>query len=284
MLVIAGLVILTGCVIWGFTHGGGRLGELFHIGEIVPLVGLAIGTVLIMSPIKVLKGLVHASLGTLKGPPYKKADYEELFKCLYELFLLGRRGGMIALEEHVMNPHGSSLFKKYPKFHSNHHAVEFLSDGLKPIVDGRIKPDQLEPLMASTLHTMHEEHHAPVIIINKLGDSMPAFGIVAAVLGIVLVMGKIGGPVTEVGGGIASALTGTFLGIFAAYAVLGPMATNIEFNGHAEMAYLKCIKVSVVAFANGLPPLVAAEVGRRTLEEDVRPTSGELETMLKTLK
>ncbi len=284
MFVIIGIVFIIGCVIAGFTMAGGRVGELFHASELISLGGMMIGTLIIMSPIKVLKGVISQSLGTLKGAPYSKADYEELMKCLYELFLMGRRGGMIALEEHVMNPEGSSLFKKYPKFHADHHAIEFLCDGLKPIVDGRIKPDQLEPLMDCTLHVMHEEHHAPVAVLNKVGDSMPAFGIVAAVLGIVITMGKIGGDTAKVGGSIAAALTGTFLGIFASYGIIGPIAMNCEFGGHAHLNYLKCIKACVISFANGMPPLVAVEVGRRTLEGDLRPSSAELETMLKTLK
>ena len=190
---------------------------------------------------------------------------------------------MIALEEHVMNPEASSLFAKYPKFHANHHAVEFLCDGLKPIVDGRIKPDQLEPLMSKSLHMMEEEHHGPIVVLNKVSDGLPAFGIVAAVLGIIVVMMyKLGQGGEAVGQGIATALAGTFFGIFGSYCVVGPIATCAEFNGHSEMNYIKAIKSGVVSFANGLPPLVACEVGRRDLTSDVRMTSGELEDLLKS--
>lgn len=284
MFVIIGFGTIVGAMIAGFTMAGGKVGSLFHISEIVSIFGMMIGCIILMAPIKVIKGIISQVLGTLKGAPYSSEDFEELLKCMYELFLLGRRGGMIALEEHVMNPEASTLFQKYPKFHSNHHAVEFLCDGLKPIVDGRIKPDQLPALMNSSLHTLEEEHHAPIHVLRGVGDSMPAFGIVAAVLGIVITMGKIGGDTAKVGASIAAALTGTFMGIFAAYGAIGPIAMNAEFNGHAEMAYIKCIKAAVISFANGLPPLVACEVGRRVLEEDVRPTSADLETTLKTLK
>ena len=142
----------------------GAIGGLVHVSEFISLGGMTIGCMVTMSPMPVLKGVISQTLGTLKGSPYSKADYEELFKCMYELFQLGRRGGMIALEEHVLNPEASALFQKYPKFHGNHHAVEYLADGLKPIVDGRIKPDQLEPLMNKSLHTMEEEHHDEAII------------------------------------------------------------------------------------------------------------------------
>jgi chemotaxis protein MotA len=294
MLVIFGFLIIFSGVSVGFAmaaggHGGGMnfgaMGGLFHLNEFISLGGMVIGSMIVMSPIKVLKGVIAQGLGTLKGSPFNKADHEELFKCMYELFQLGRRGGMIALEEHVMNPEASALFQKYPKFHGNHHAVEYFADGLKPIVDGRIKPDQLEPLMNKSLHTMEEEHHQPILVMTKVADGLPAFGIVAAVLGIIVVMMfKIGGDTTVVGQGIATALAGTFFGIFGSYCVVGPIATNCEFNGHVEMAYMKAIKSSVVSFANGLPPLVACEVGRRELGEDVRMSSGDLETLLKSSK
>ena len=129
MVVIIGFAIIIGLTLIGFRMNGGNPLGLIHIGEIIPIAGMGAGCLVIMAPVKILKGISHGLTATLKGIPYKKADYEELLKCLYELFVLGRRGGMIALEEHVMNPHGSSLFKKYAKFHSNHHALEFLCDG-----------------------------------------------------------------------------------------------------------------------------------------------------------
>ncbi|MFP6903001.1 MAG: MotA/TolQ/ExbB proton channel family protein [Verrucomicrobiia bacterium] len=298
MLVIVGLIIIGIGVLTGFAMaagGGHGIAEMFekaewgaamslvHANEFIALGGMVIGAMVVMAPMTVLKGVISQALGTLKGAPFGKADYEELFKCLYELFQLGRRGGMIALEEHVMNPEASSLFAKYPKFHGNHHAMEFLCDGLKPIVDGRIKPDQLEPLMAKSLHVMEAEHHDPLVVMNKVSDGLPAFGIVAAVLGIIVVMMyKLGQGGEAVGQGIATALAGTFFGIFGSYCVVGPIATCAEFNGHAEMNYMKAIKSGVVSFANGLPPLVACEVGRRDLTSDVRMTSGELEDLLKS--
>ena len=298
MIVIVGFIIIGIGVLTGFAMaagGGHGIAEMFakaewgaalsliHANEFIALGGMVIGAMMVMAPMTVLKGVISQALGTLKGAPFSKADYEELFKCLYELFQLGRRGGMIALEEHVMNPEASSLFAKYPKFHANHHAVEFLCDGLKPIVDGRIKPDQLEPLMSKSLHMMEEEHHGPIVVLNKVSDGLPAFGIVAAVLGIIVVMMyKLGQGGEAVGQGIATALAGTFFGIFGSYCVVGPIATCAEFNGHAEMNYIKAIKSGVVSFANGLPPLVACEVGRRDLSSDVRMTSGELEDLLKS--
>ena len=236
-----------------------------------------------MSPKKVLVDLVKLALQALKGAPYDRRKYEDLLKVLYELFLLGRRNGMIALEEHVMTPAASSIFQKYPSFLSNTHAVAFLCSGLRPIIDGKIKPDQLKALMDAELTTMEEEHHAPVGVLSKTADAMPGFGIVAAVLGIVITMASISGPIEDIGHKVAAALVGTFLGIFLCYGLLSPLATNIEFICAAEAAYLRCISQSVISFANGMAPIMAIEVARRSLTSDVRPSAEELEAMLKGL-
>ena len=220
---------------------------------------------------------------SLKGAPYNKEDYEDLFKMMYELFQLGRRNGMIALEEHVMNPDGSSLFKKYDKFHSNQRAVDFFCDGLRPLVDGRLKPEQIGPLMDSGVKHIEHEKHAPVHVMHLVADSMPAFGIVAAVMGIINTMQYLN-DTNKVGKMIAAALSGTFLGIFLSYGVINPLAVNLHFYNDGEATYLKVIKASVVAFALGLPPLVACEIGRREIEHRFQPSAGDLETMLKTAK
>jgi chemotaxis protein MotA len=284
MVIFIGLIIIFGGSWYGFHHGGGQLGALWQPGELVTIGSMSLGAMIIMSPAKVLKEILKTSIACMKGAPFKKKDFEDLLKVMYELFVLGRRNGMIALEEHVMNPSGSSLFKKYPSFYKNHEAVEFFCDGLRPIVDGRVKPDQLEPLMNKSLATVEHEKHAPPMVLSKTADSLPGFGIVAAVLGIVITMGNIGsGDVAAIGHNIASALVGTFLGVFLCYGIVGPIATNMEFYNHGVLTYLNCIKAAVVSFANGLPPLVAAEVGRRVLDDDMRPSANELETMLKTM-
>ena len=283
MIILVGLVVLLGGSALGYNIAGGHLGDLFHASEIVTILAMMFGAMIIMSPLKVLKHIIKMCFNCLKGAPFKKSDYEDLLKVMYELFVLGRRNGMIALEEHVMNPAGSALFKKYPSFHNNHMAVEFFCDGLRPIVDGRIKPDQLEPLMEKSLATVEHEKHAPPMVFSKIADSLPGFGIVAAVMGVVHTMSIIGGQVEIVAESIGAALTGTLLGVFMCYGIVSPIASNMEFYNHEEMSYLKCIKEAVVSFANGLPPLVAAEVGRRMLDEDVRPNATELETMLKTM-
>jgi chemotaxis protein MotA len=222
-------------------------------------------------------------LGALKGAPYNKQAYDELFKALYELFMMGRRSGMVALEEHVMTPESSSIFSKYPSFQKNKHAVQFLCNGLRPIIDGKIKPDQLKLLLEIEVNAMEEEHEKPIGVLSKAADAMPGFGIVAAVLGIVITMASIAGPIEEIGLKVAAALVGTFLGIFLSYGFMNPLAVNMEFVSMAEMTYIRCIAASVIGFANGMSPIMAVEVARRGLSSEVKPTSDDLESMLKAL-
>ena len=283
MIVILGVVIVFGSVIGGFIMAGGHPLALMHISEFVIICGAAIGSLVLMSPRKVLFDLIRQVMGTLKGSPYSKQSYDELFKALYELFMLGRRSGMVALEEHVMNPETSAIFTKYPAFLKNHHAIDFLCNGLRPIIDGKIKPDQLKLLLEIELTAMEEEHEKPVGVLTKAADAMPGFGIVAAVLGIVITMASIAGPIEQIGEKVAAALVGTFLGIFLSYGFMNPLAVNMEFVNMAETAYIRCIAASVIGFANGMSPIMAVEVARRGLSSELKPSSDALETMLKAL-
>ena len=244
MLVIAGFIIVIASVVGGFVMAGGHPVHLFVLSEYIVIIGSALGAVVTMSSKHVLIGLIKQMLGSFKGNPYSKKAYEELFKALYELFMLGRRNGMIALEEHVSNPHGSNIFGKYSTISKNHHALDFLCGGLRPVIDGKVKPDQLKVLMEIELDAMENEHHAPIAVLTKAGDAIPGFGIVAAVLGIVITMGSIAGPIEEIG---------------------------------------QCISGAVIGFANGMAPVMAVEVARRSLSSDVKPKPEELEAMLKSI-
>jgi chemotaxis protein MotA len=283
MIVLIGVIIVFGSVIGGFVMGGGHPVSLLHLNEFVVIGGSALGAMIIMSPFKVLMDLLKQTLGVLKGSPYTKTAYVELFKCLYELFMLGRRSGMVALEEHVLTPDTSTIIAKYPSFQKNHHALEFFCSGLRPIIDGKIKPDQLKLLLEIELEAMEEEHEKPIGVLGKAADAMPGFGIVAAVLGIVITMASIAGPIEEIGEKVASALVGTFLGIFISYGFMNPLAVNMEFIGMAELTYLRCIAASVIGFANGMSPIMAVEVARRGLGSDVKPSAEDLENMLKAI-
>mgnify|MGYP000738571311 CR=1 FL=1 len=283
MIVLIGAIIVLGSVLGGFMMAGGHIGSLMHLSEFVVIIGAALGALVIMSPKRVLVTLAKQVIGTLKGSPYGAADYEELFKALYELFMLGRRNGMIALEEHVTTPQTSSIFSKYPRFTHHAAAIEFLCSGLRPIIDGKIKPDQLKMLLEIELQTLEVEDEQPVHVLVKSADAMPGFGIVAAVLGIVITMGAIAGPIEEVGHKVAAALVGTFLGIFISYGFMNPLAVNMEFINIAHMSYLRCIATAVTGFANGMAPIMAIEVARRGLTSDVKPKADAMEAMLKSV-
>jgi chemotaxis protein MotA len=281
MIIIIGAIIVTASVLGGFIMAGGHPGNLMQVSEFIVIAGSALGALIIMSPKKVLIDLLKQAVAALKGTPHNRAAYEELFKALYEFFMLARRNGMIALEEHVINPEASSILQKYPVFQKNHHAIELLCGALRPIIDGKVKPDQLKMLLDIQIDCMEEEHHKPVSVLTKAADAMPGFGIVAAVLGIVITMSSIAGPIEQIGHHVAAALVGTFLGILLSYGFLNPLAVNMEFVGQSEMAYSRCIASSVVGFANGMAPIMAVEMARRGLDSEVRPSADELEKMLK---
>jgi chemotaxis protein MotA len=285
MIIFIGIAIVLFSVLGGFLMGGGHPGVLLHINELLIVGGAALGALVIMSPRKVLVDITRGLFACLKGAPHNRYAYEDLLKVLYELFLLGRRNGIIALEEHILEPQNSSIFQKYPRFISNGQAVEFLCGSLRPIIDGRIKPDQLRLLLDAEIDRMESERHAPVNVLNRTADALPGFGIVAAVLGIVVTMASISsGPIEQIGESVAAALVGTFLGVFLAYGFMNPLAVNLEFNGAAEMDFTRCIAACVVGFANGMAPITAVEVGRRGLSSELRPSAEEMEQMLRPLK
>jgi len=282
MVVIIGFIIVMGCVLGGFSISGGHIGALIHPAEILTIAGASIGALVVMSPVKVLKDLMKGIIQSLKGSPFNRLAYEELFKAMYELFRLARRSGFLSLEPHLANPHDSAIFQKYPKVAGNHHVMEFICGLLTPIMDGSVSPQKLPELIDAELKTMEAEHHAPIGVLTKTADALPGFGIVAAVLGIVITMGAIDGPVEEIGHKVGAALVGTFLGILLSYGFFGPMATKLEFMGEAEMAYFRSIATIITGFVNDMPPKVAIELARRGLSSDMRPSQTELEALLKS--
>lgn len=283
MLILIGFAIVFASTIGGFLLAGGHPAVLLHLSEFVVIIGIAIGILVIASPTRVLKEVVHKIKDAFAGNGATKKDYDELLRLLYEIFMVGRRNGLIALEEHVMNPKESSIFKRYPNFLNHDERREYLINGLKPVIDGKIKPDQLEHLMQAELDAKGEEADHPVHILNLIGDSLPGVGIVAAVLGIINTMAAIADGPEVVGERVAAALTGTFLGIFGAYGFVNPLSNRIKFNNAGEQQYLRCILAAVSGFAKGLAPLTAVEVARRSLDSSVQPGAEELETALKAI-
>jgi len=268
----------------GFMLAGGNPLVLLHLSEFVVIFGVALGVLIIASPGHVLKEIMHKIMAAVTGKGgVGKAEYIALMELLYELFLVGRRNGLIALEEHISNPGTSAIFARHPGFLTNHERRDFLINALKPVIDGRIKPDQLEDLMTAELDAKEAEAEHPVHLLQLVGDSLPGIGIVAAVLGIINTMSAISDGPEVVGERVAAALTGTLLGIFFAYGFINPLANRIKFNNASDIQYLRCIMASVTGFAKGLAPITSVEIARRSLDHSVQPGAEELENILKAL-
>jgi chemotaxis protein MotA len=283
MLILVGGLIVFASTLGGFMIAGGQPLVLLHVSEFVVIFGVALGVLIIASPHHVLIEVLHKIKSAMFGKNAGKGEFFDLLKLLYEIFMVGRRNGLIALEEHVMDPKKSSIFQRYPSILNHHERLEFLINGLKPVIDGKIKPDQLEDLMSAEIDAKSDEWDHPVHILQLVGDSMPGIGIVAAVLGIINTMAAISAGPEVVGERVAAALTGTFLGIFAAYGFVNPLANRIKFNNAADLLCLRCIMQAVAGFAKGLAPLTAVEIARRSLDSSVQPGAAELETSLKAL-
>ena len=202
---------------------------------------------------------------------------------MYQLLKMARYDGVLALESHLSDPHSSSIFSKYPSLMKNHHALKFICGSLAMIVDNSVTPEQLPELMETDIKTLEEEHHGPLNVLNKTADALPGFGIVAAVLGIVVTMGAIDGPVEEIGEKVGAALVGTFLGILLSYGFLAPLSVQMEFICGAEIAYFRTIASMLEGFANNRAPRVVIEQARRGAASDVRPDQEKLEAELKAL-
>ncbi|MGF1483029.1 MAG: motility-associated protein [Opitutales bacterium] len=283
MLLIVGFLVVILSTLGGFMIAGGNPIVLLHLSEFVVIGGIAIGVLMIASPPSVVKALMGDIKGSISGHGAGKEDFMDLLKMLYEIFMIGRRNGLIALDEHVSDPKNSSIFQRYPSVSHEPERIQFLCNALRPIIDGKIKPDQLEDILDSEIDAKEEQAHGPVGVLNLVGDSLPGIGIVAAVLGIINTMGAIAEGPEMVGYKVAAALTGTFLGVFGAYGFINPLCKRISFNHRSHFQYFGVMSKSVSGFAKGLAPLMAIEIARRTLDSEMQPEADELEQILKSL-
>ncbi len=284
MNLIAGIVLVLGSVAGGFVLSHGQLGALWQPYEVLIIMGAAIGVMVMGNPMKILKAMGR-NLGKLvKGSAYDKAMYLDLLSMILEILNKARKEGMIKLEEDVGNPEASPIFSKYPKILADHHVVEFMTDYLRLMVDGITEPLALESLMDVELETHHEEGALPAAVLTRMADGLPGFGIVAAVLGIVITMASLGGPPEVLGHHVAAALVGTFLGILLAYGFVAPMSTFLEHVARDEAQFFKCIKTCMVSSLQGFSPAIAVEFGRKAIFHAERPTYSELEEHMKSSK
>ena len=271
-------------VLGGFLLEGGNFLVLMQWAEFMIIGGAAAGALLISTPKPTLVKMVRYVLGSVKSGTVSREKFLELLQLLYEIFQTARIKGLLTLEQHVEKPEESELFSKYPVIMSNHHALEYLVDSLKLLVVGGVPPLELENLLDTDLETQEEEGKRPSHALARIGDSLPGLGIVAAVLGIVLTMQAIGGPASEVGHKVGAALVGTFLGVLLCYGFVQPISAQIEYQATLEEIYLRSIKAGVVAYAKGMPPIVAVEFGRRVIANDFRPSFAEVEDACRAIK
>jgi chemotaxis protein MotA len=284
MLPLLGYLIVLGAVFGGFAIGGGHLGSLLQPVELLMIGGSALGAFLVGNSGKAIKSTLKALPKAFKGSRYTKALYMELMTLLFEVLSKVRKEGLMSIENDVEEPGKSPLFKKYQKILADHHAIEFLTDYLRLMVGGNLNAFEIENLMDNEIETHHNEGEIPAHTISRIGDALPAFGIVAAVMGVVHTMESVGIPPAELGKLIAAALVGTFLGILLSYGFVGPLASVIEQKLKEESKLLECIKVTLLASLNGYAPALAVEFGRKVLYSTERPSFSELENHVKGRK
>jgi chemotaxis protein MotA len=271
MFVIIGVVIVFGSIIAGYLLEKGNLMVLVQPAELLIVGGAAVGTVLVANPLHILKAIVNGAIGAFKGSKFDEAHYLETLKMMYHLFTYGRRSGLPKLETDVEEPQKSQIFTKYPRFLADHHALAFVCDTLRVAVSAGATPFDLDQMMELDLDLHHHESGRPSSALTTMADSLPGLGIVAAVLGVVITMGALGGPPEEIGPKVAAALVGTFLGILLCYGFFAPLAQNMAKQAEDEGQYYNCLRVGLIAFLKGASPLIAVEFARRVIPGHVRP-------------
>ena len=284
MLVIGGYIMVLLCVFGGYALAGGYLAALWHPVELLIIGGGAIGAFLVSNNSKAIKATLKALPSVLKGSKYNRALYMDMMALLYELLTKIRKEGLMSVEADVDSPETSPLFSKYPSIMADHHIVEFLTDYLRLMVSGSMNAFEIENLMDNEIETHHHEGEVPAHCVAKLGDGLPAFGIVAAVMGVVKTMGSVGLPPAELGILIGAALTGTFIGILLAYGFVSPIASLLEQKLHESTKMFQCVKVTLISSINGYAPAIAVEFGRKVLFSTERPSFSELEAHVKGAK
>lgn len=281
MLVIVGYVVVLGSVFGGFAMAGGHLGALWQPLELLMIGGGALGAFFVGNSMKAVKATLKDLPKVFKGSTYSKDSYMELMALMYELLGKVRKEGLMSIEGDVEQPDSSPIFAKYPKILSDHHVVEFMTDYLRIMVSGNLNAMEIENLMDVEIETHHHEALVSSHVIAKLGDGMPAFGIVAAVMGVVHTMESVGAPPAELGMLIAHALVGTFLGILLAYGFVGPLSSLLEQKVEEDGKMFQAVKVVLLANLNGYAPAMAVEFGRKVLNSTERPGFAELEEHVK---
>jgi len=272
MFSIIGIVVVFGCILAGYLMEHGPLKVLMQPAELIIIVGAALGTVLISNPVHTLKQMISGLLGAFGSSKYGEKRYVDTLKMLYELLQKARKEGLVALETDIEDPHKSPLLSKYADFVKDHHAADFVCDTMRMAVSGGVEVFDLDQMLDADMEVHHHEATEPVTALATMADSLPGLGIVAAVLGVVITMGALGGPPEEIGKKVAAALVGTFLGILLCYGLVGPLAVRMGKIAEEQHGYLLVLRVTMIAFLKGVAPILAVEMGRRTVPGHVRPS------------
>jgi chemotaxis protein MotA len=276
MFVIIGIVVVFGAVVSGYLMEHGNLRVLIQPAELIIIGGAATGTVLVANPLHILKKIASGIAGAFKGSPYTRQAYIDSLKIMYDLLNKARKDGLMSLETDIEEPDKSPLFSKGPAVLKNHHVRDFVCDSLRMAITG-IDAFDLDQMLDLDLEVHHHDASQPTAALSTMADSLPGLGIVAAVLGVVITMGALGGPPEEIGRKVAAALVGTFLGILLCYGLIGPIAANMAKAAEEEHAYLYVMRVLMISFLRGTAPIMAVEVARRAVPGHVRPSFREVE-------
>jgi chemotaxis protein MotA len=277
MFAIIGIVIVIGAVIGGFLMEHGVLKVLVQPAELVTICGAALGTLFIANPLPVIMQIFKGLMAPLKPSRFTKKNYLELLRMLNEVFAFARKNGTGQLEPHIEDPGKSTMFSKYPIIAKDHHALHFVCDSLRMALAGGIAPYDLDSMMELDIEIHHHELGVPVAALSSVADALPGLGIVAAVLGVVITMGSLGGPPEEIGHKVAAALVGTFLGILMCYGFVGPLAAHMTKLNDSESQFYNVLRTGVIAFVKGTPPIMCAEFARRAIPHEVRPSFKDME-------
>ena len=281
MFAIIGIVVVLGAIVAGYLMEHGNLMVLLQPAELIIIGGAALGTLLIANPMHIIKAIVGQLTGILKPSPFGKKRYTETLKMMFEFLNKVRKEGLLSVEMDVEKPKESAIFKKYPDFLKDHHICDFVCDTLRMAITGGVEPFDMDQMMELDMEVHHHEAAAPIAALSTVADALPGLGIVAAVLGVVITMGAIGGPPEEVGHKVAAALVGTFLGILMCYGVVGPLASLMTKGADAHNEYLHVLRVLLLAFLKGNAPMIALEMARRAIPAHLRPTFEEMEKACK---
>lgn len=281
MFAIVGIVVVVGAILGGYLMEHGHLSVLMQPAELLIIGGAAIGTLLIGNPLRILKKLGGSLGGIVGGSKFTQARYVESLKMMFDLLYKARKDGLVALEADIEEPDKSTVFTRYPEFLKDHHVRYFVCDTLRMVISGGVEPFDIDQMMELDMEVQHQESSDSISALSTMAESLPGLGIVAAVLGVVITMGSLGGPPEQIGEKVAAALVGTFLGVLLCYGFVGPLASNLAKLAEEERAYYHVLRVLIVAFIKGSPPIMAIETARRAVPTHVRPTFEQVEQACK---